>query len=160
MPNVQYRPETPIHWPLIMFFWQFLISLASGGLAGGCISIIANRLFHRRALRTEFYPKVVDLFSAYAVRIEQPEGRYWKTTVGLEPAPGDEEFVSHRARFLVSDVVRFNELREARELRKRLAATLNPQGAQMGSQIITDLVPDMNALHECVKILHKKLKLD
>ena len=36
-----------------------LVSIISGGLAGGIVSAISNRIFHWRALRTQFYPERV-----------------------------------------------------------------------------------------------------
>jgi hypothetical protein len=41
-----------------------LVSIMSGGLAGGIVSAISNRIFHWRALRTQFYPKLSSVLSA------------------------------------------------------------------------------------------------
>ena len=71
----------------------FLASFLGGGLAGGLVNVIANRFFHWRTLRTQFYPKVNNIYSAYVIRMEKPEGRYWVTIVGNNPSAEDEEFV-------------------------------------------------------------------
>ena len=57
-----------------------LVYFISGGLAGGIVSAISNRIFHWRALRTQFYPKLNNMHSAYVIRFSetpQGQGRYW-----------------------------------------------------------------------------------
>lgn len=135
-----------------------LVSFISGGLAGGIVSAISNRIFHWRAIRTKFYPKLEDIYAAYAIRMQKPEGRYWVTIVGQNPSSGDEDFVSHRTNF-VADLVEFNELKEARVLRKAMLD--NTMKAKHTPGVLTklDLSPEAIALDSCLKIVHKKLKL-
>src|ERR1700733_6329604 len=134
-----------------------LVSIISGGLAGGIVSAISNRIFHWRALRTQFYPKLSNMFSAYIIRFEKPNGRYWVNIVGQKPSNEDEEFVEHRSNF-VSELVAFNELKEARVLRKAILDN-SMQNLSPGSTSKLDLGPEANALNECLKVLHKKLNL-
>jgi len=90
-------------------------SVLGGGLAGACVSVAFNRLFHWRELRTKFYPVLNNIYSAYVIRMAKPEGRYWTTIVGNIPSPEDEVFVDHRSSFL-SELVQYNELKEVRVL--------------------------------------------
>jgi hypothetical protein len=134
-----------------------LVSIISGGLAGGIVSAISNRIFHWRALRTQCYPKLSNMYSAYIIRFEQPNGRYWTNIVGDNPSDADKEFVEHRSNF-IGDLVTYNELKEARVLRKTILDNSN-QSLSPGSTLKLDLGPEANALSECLKVLHKKLKL-
>jgi hypothetical protein len=81
-----------------------MASVLGGGLAGACVSVFFNRLFHRRELRTKFYPVLNNMHSAYVIRMENPEGRYWTTIVGNMPSPEDDEFVDHRSTFLPANL--------------------------------------------------------
>jgi hypothetical protein len=47
-----------------MDYGQLIASILSGGLAGGSVSTFANRIFHWRALRTQFYPKLSNIMAA------------------------------------------------------------------------------------------------
>ncbi len=134
-----------------------LVAIISGGLAGGIVSAISNRIFHWRALRTQFYPKLSNVYSSYIIRFEKPNGRYWVNIVGHNPSDEDEEFVDHRSNF-ISELVAFNELKEARVLRKAILDNSN-QNLSAGSTLKLDLGPEANALNECLKVLHRKLKL-
>jgi hypothetical protein len=141
-----------------MNFAGILASLLGGGLAGGCMSVFLTRVFHRRELRTKFYPKVSDMCSAYAVRMQSPEGGYWVTVVGNIPASEDQQFVDHRSSF-ISDLVEFNELREARLLRRCLLENQMRADHTPGVKIKLDLAPESQALVVCLQKLHKKLKI-
>lgn len=88
-----------------------LVSIISGGLAGGIVSAISNRIFHWRALRTQFYPKLSNMYSAYIIRFEKPNGRYWVNIVGQNPSNEDEEFVEHRSIF-ISELVALRQFIE------------------------------------------------
>src|ERR1700686_2173756 len=134
-----------------------LVAIISGGLAGGIVSAISNRIFHWRALRTQFYPKLSNIYSAYIIRFEQPNGRYWTHIVGNNQSDGDEEFVEHRSNF-IGALVTYNELKEARVLRKAILDNSN-HNLSPGSALKHDLGPEAGALNECLKVLHKKLKL-
>jgi len=135
-----------------------LVAIVSGGLAGGIVSAISNRVFHWRAKRTEFYPKLNNMYAAYMIRFEQPNGRYWEHVIGKEPLDADRDFVDHRSKF-IQELIAFNELKEARVLRKAMLDNSMPKNVSEGSTEKMDLAPEMNALNECIKVLHKKLKL-
>jgi hypothetical protein len=135
-----------------------LASLLGGGLSGAFISLAFNRLFHRRDLRTKFYPALNNMFSEYVIRMEKPEGRYWTNVVGYVPAPEDEEFVEHRSNF-IGDLVQYNELKEVRLLRKRILDNATSGDHTPGKVAKLDLTPESTALNACLNTLHKKLKL-
>jgi len=61
---------------------QIVVSIFSGGLAGGCVGAFSNRIFHWQEMRKQFYPELNNLHSAYVIRMERPEGRYLTTTIG------------------------------------------------------------------------------
>ena len=139
-----------------------LISFVSGGLAGGIVSVIFNRVFHWRALRTQFYPKLNNMYCAYVVRFNetpQGRGRYWVTVVGQNPKPEDEEFIDQRSVF-IHDLIAFNELKEARKLRQAILDNAGREHVTPGILSKLDLQPEATALDECMKVLHQKLKLD
>ncbi len=136
--------------------WGILASVVSGGLAGALVNGILNRYFYLRALRTKFYPKLLNLFTAYAIRMEKPGGRYWKTIVGLSPASEDEEFVEHRSLF-ISKIVRFNELKEARVLRQAFIQNMFAEKTTSGLPWELDLKPEIDALGQCLGTVSKKL---
>ena len=135
-----------------------MASLLGGGLAGAFVSVASNRIFHWRALRTKFYPVLNNMHSAYVIRMEKPEGRYWTTIVGYVPAPQDEGFVEHRASF-ISDLIKYNELKEVRVLRKRLLDNAASSDHNWGEAATLDLAPESGALNDCLCTLHKKLKI-
>jgi len=135
-----------------------MASVLGGGLAGACVSVFFNRLFHWRDLRTRFYPVLNNMFSAYVIRMENPEGRYWTTIVGNVPSPEDEDFVEHRASFL-GDLVQYNELKEVRILRTKLLNNSASGNHNRGEVLKLDLAPESAALHACMITLHKKLKI-
>jgi hypothetical protein len=134
-------------------------SVLGGGLAGGCVNVLHNRASHARDLRTKFYPVLNNMHSAYIIRMENPEGRYWTIVVGYVPSKEDEEFVSHRAQF-VSDLIQFNELKEVRKLRKVIMDKFFEGHDAPGSTVKYDLAPECKALSDCLDTLHKKLDLD
>jgi hypothetical protein len=141
-----------------MDFVQIITSLVSGGLAGGSVSTLLNRVFHRRALRTQFYPKVNNVWSAYVIQFAKEGGRYLIQKPGWAPTPEMEPFVETRGSFMM-ELVEFNELKEARELRRKMAE--NQAKAQAGPEgtVSTDLTPEYEAISKCFHTLHKKLKL-
>jgi hypothetical protein len=99
-----------------------------------------------------------NMYAAYAIRMENPEGRYWKNIVGNNPAPEDEDFVDHRSSFL-SDLVQFNELKEVRLLRTKMLDNQSGSNHIRGEESTLDLAPEAAALNACLVKLHKKLKL-
>jgi hypothetical protein len=66
--------------------------------------------------------------------------------------------VEHRIDF-IQGLIAFSELKEARKLRQ---AILDNSLKAKPDPILTkiDLQPEATALDECMKVLHKKLKLD
>lgn len=135
-----------------------MASFLSGGLAGALVSVASNRISHWRALRTKFYPVLNDMHSAYLIRMEKPNGRYWTTIVGYLPAPKDKDFVEHRASF-ISDLIQYSELKEVRILRKRLLDNAASGDHNQGEEAMLDLAPESAALNDCLWTLHKKLKI-
>jgi hypothetical protein len=138
---------------------SFAVSLLGGGLAGGCLSIWYQHRKRIRDLRTQFYPKLNNIHSAYLIRMEKKEGRYWTTIVGNVPSNEDAEFVDHRAQFL-SDLIQFNELDEARRLRQTMLDNAMKGHHTPGLLTKVDLKPEAEALGKCMQILHLELKLD
>jgi hypothetical protein len=134
-----------------------MTSALCGGLAGACVSVAFSRVFHWRELRTKFYSVLNNMISAYVIRMENLEGRYWTTVVGNLPAPEDEDFVDHRSSFM-SDLVQYNELKEERILRKQLLDNAMSGNHNAGEIATLDLAPESTALHACLITLHKKLK--
>lgn len=135
-----------------------IASVLGGGLAGACVSVTYNRFSRWRELRTRFYPALNNMYAAYVIRMENPAGRYWKTVVGNNPAPEDEDFVDHRSSFL-SDLVQFNELKEVRVLRKKMLDNQIGGNHNRGEEATLDLSPESAALNACLVKLHKKLKI-
>jgi hypothetical protein len=121
--------------------------------------VLHNRLSRARDLRTKFYPVLSDMYSAYIVRMENPQGRYWMIVVGRIPAKEDEDFVNHRSHF-ISDLIQFNELKEARMLRKAILDNFGKGDHTRDSTVKYDLLPERKALGDCVQTLHKKLNID
>jgi hypothetical protein len=139
-------------------FLGILASLVGGGLSGGCVSLFFNRLWHLRAQRTQFYPKVNNLYSAYVIRFQNPTGRYWVNIVGNNPSPADAQFVRHRSEFIM-DLVQFNELKEARALRQKMVGNSMTGHGMTGLPNTLDLGPEEIALKTCLGNLQKKLGL-
>jgi hypothetical protein len=138
---------------------QLVASIVSGGLAGAVVSVTSSRIFYRRALRTKLYPKVSNLYTAYLVRMESPEGQYWTGRVGFQPHQEDREFIDQRTAVAL-DLIEFNELEEARKLRRTLIETMSSVEVKQGEPFKSDLKPELDAISECMNILHKKLRLD
>ncbi|HEV2194037.1 MAG TPA: hypothetical protein VGR55_00505 [Candidatus Acidoferrum sp.] len=144
-----------------MVLLALLVSLAGGGLAGGVVSVFYNRSVRRRVLRTDFYPKLNNMFSAYMIRFSETpggQGRYWVNVVGDLPKGADRDFVERRSDF-IGGLIAFNELEEARVLRTAILDNV-PKEAKTGSTSKLDLQPELNALETCMRVLHEKLKLD
>jgi hypothetical protein len=135
-----------------------LASVLGGGLAGACVSVAFNRLFHRQDLRIKFYPVLNNMHSAYVIRMENPEGRYWTNIVGNMPAVEDADFVEHRSDFL-EELVKYIELKEVRALRRQLAANMISGNHKVGEVSKLDLTPEAAAVGLCLVTLHKKLKI-
>lgn len=122
-----------------------IASLIGGGLSGASVSVISNRIFHWRVLRTKFYPVLNNMYAAYAIRMQNPSGRYWITIVGYNPSPEDEKFVEHRSSF-IAELVQYNELKEVRILRKQLLDNMVRGNHTQGEELKLDLLPESKAL--------------
>jgi hypothetical protein len=145
-----------------MVLLALLVSLAGGGLAGGVVSVLYNRSVRHRTLRTDFYPKLNNMYSAYVIRFNETprgQGRYWVNIVGNNPDDADKDFIDHRSNF-IGDLVAFNELEEARVLRTAILDNSLKEHTTPGIMSKLDLQPELEALDACLKVLHKKLKLD
>lgn len=81
---------------------------------------------------------------------------------GYLPAGEDLKFVEHRSDF-IHGLVEFNELEEARELRKKLVenmiASVTVVDANDNSGKATDLMQEYRAVEHCHDVLHRKLRL-
>ena len=138
---------------------QLAVSILGGGLAGGSVNVLFNRIFYWRSLRIKFYPQLSHMLSAYALRIgNDPEGRYMKQTVGRVPLPDDDKFLRHRGSFMVG-IVEFTELREARNLRRTILSNQHLKEEPTDTVITTDLMPEYEAVNLCMEIVDKKLDL-
>jgi hypothetical protein len=135
-----------------------LASVLGGGLAGACVSVAFNRLFHRQDLRIKFYPVLNNIHSAYVIRMQNPEGRYWTNIVGNLPSPEDADFVEHRSNFL-DELVQYIGLKEVRVLRRQFAANMMSGNHKVGEVSKLNLTPEATALTLCLVTVHKKLKI-
>ncbi len=133
-----------------------LVAIITSGLVGGVVSTIFNRVFHERALRTKFYPKVGNMAGVYAIRFKQPNGRYWVSIVGNKPLDADRDFVEQRSHFMASELVEFTELIEVKVLRKVFLYN-SLHNLSPGSTSKHDLYPEYRAMDDCMKAMHKKL---
>ncbi|MGB6386869.1 MAG: hypothetical protein WBD25_18110 [Terriglobales bacterium] len=130
------------------------------GLAGGSVSALINRWFHWRDMRIKFYPILNDIHSAYVIRFQNPRDRFLVQVVGDEPRPENREFINHRSNFIVSDLIKFNELKEVRKLRKAIIDNQLTEHRLSGVLTKLDLAPEQQAMEQCLRTLHKKLKID
>ncbi len=135
-------------------------AILGGGLSGACVSVIFNRLSRWRELRTRFHAVLRNMFSIYFIRLSHPEWPYLTSVVCI-PAPAeDKEFIEGRSSF-VDDLVQFNELREARLLRRRLLdnGEMKLDDIKPGRVLKVNLVPEVTALETCLFTVQKKLNL-
>jgi hypothetical protein len=135
------------------------VSILGGGLAGGCVNVVSSRMARRRDLRTKFYPKLNNMWSAYLVRMQNPQGRYWTLMVGKIPLEEDRPFIEHRVAFM-SELVDFNELKEVRTLRTAFLNHMRSGDHTPGIVRQVDLKPEADALDACLRVLHDKLHLE
>jgi hypothetical protein len=140
--------------------WMVIVlSFCSGGFAGSCLTFFANWLSRQRVLRTEFYPILNNMFSAYVIRMERPEGRYVRNVVGYLPEEQDLGFVNHRSDF-IQGLVKYNELKEVRDLRKSFGQNMMQGEHKHGQPATLDPAPESAALSLCMAVLHKRLNLN
>jgi hypothetical protein len=91
--------------------------------------------------------------------MENSQDRNLIRTVGQLPLPNDANFVRHRGAFL-SGLIDFTELKETRVLRQKLLANEMANGSETNDTVIqTDLMPEYDALLECVRKVQEKLRL-
>ena len=137
----------------------FWVSLLGGGLAGGIVNVGVSRYFYLRGLRTRFYPKLNDLVSEYVVRIAML-GKSISLEKVFMPDPVNKEFIEHRATFILT-LTDFNELKEVRDLRKIILKNQTPERTKnTEDDIIVDLGLELDALNECLSLVHKKIGFD
>jgi hypothetical protein len=132
-----------------------LVAIISGGIVGGVVTAIFNRVFHERALRTKFYPKVGNMAGVYMFRFMQPNGRYWVHIVGDKPLGADRDFVEQRSHFW-TELVEFTELKEVQVVREVFLHN-SLHNLSRGSTMKHDLYPEYRAMEDCMKAMHKKL---
>jgi len=137
----------------------FVVSLIGGGAVGGLINVAYQWRNRQRDLRTAFYPVLNDMNAAYLIRTQQqPGGKELIQTPGVAPLGADRDFVNHRTAFL-SDLIKYTDLKEVIVLRQKILDNAF-KGAGSTGPVKTNLVPEAQAIEECMRVLHKKLKLD
>jgi hypothetical protein len=136
----------------------FVVSLIGGGAVGGLINVAYQWRNRKKDLRTTFYPMLNDMNAAYLIRMEQPGGNELVQTPNVAPLGADRDFVNHRTAFL-SDLIKYNDLTEVIVLRQRMLDNAFQAAGTVGP-VKTNLVPEAKAIDECMRVLHKKLKLD
>jgi hypothetical protein len=82
--------------------WQLAISLVSGGLAGGSVSTISNRISYRQSLRTKLFPKLIDMYSAYVIRMEEWDRKTLVQHSDFLQDMQNKAFVAHRSNFIMA----------------------------------------------------------
>ncbi len=137
----------------------FVVSLIGGGAVGGLINVAYQWRNRQRDLRTAFYPVLNDMNAAYQIRMQQqPGGKELIQTPDVAPLGADRDFVDHRTAFL-SDLIKYTDLKEVIILRQKILDNAF-KGAGSTGTVTTNLVPEAQAIDECMRVLHKKLKLD
>jgi hypothetical protein len=111
-----------------------------------------------RFLRTAFYPVINNMNAAYLIRMGQPGGKELVQTPDQAPLGADRDFVNHRTAFLM-DLIKYTDLKEVIILRQKILDNAF-HGAGSTGPITTSLVPEAQAISECMQVLHRKLKLD
>ena len=133
-----------------------LVAIISGGLVGGVVTAIFNRVSHWRALRRKLLREVSNMCVAYLIRFKQPNGRYWEHIVGNKPLDADRDFVEQRSHF-IGELDEFTELEEARVLMKAILYN-SFHKLPSGSTRKLDVYPEARAMRDCVNVLGKKLQ--
>ena len=140
-----------------MEFGPLVVSVIGGGAVGGLINVAYQWRNRQKDLRTAFYPVINDM-NAYLIRMEHPGGKELVQTPDQAPLGADRDFVNHRTAFL-TDLIKYTDLKEVIILRQKILDNAF-HGAGSTSQLTTNLVPEAQAIGECMKVLHRKLKLD
>lgn len=137
----------------------FVVSLIGGGACGGLLNVAYQWRNRQRDLRTAFYPVLNNMNAAYLIRFDQhPGGKELVQTPDVAPLGADRDFVNHRTAFL-SELIKYTDLKEVVILRQKILDNAF-KGAGSSGPVTTNLVPEAQAISECMNILHKKLKLD
>jgi hypothetical protein len=137
----------------------FVVSLIGGGAVGGLINVAYQWRNRQRDLRTAFYPVLNNMNAAYLIRMQQqPGGNELVQIPDKAPLGADRDFVDHRTAFL-SDLIKYTDLKEVIILRQKILDNAF-KGAGSTGPVTTNLVPEAQAIDACMRVLHKKLKLD
>jgi hypothetical protein len=134
-----------------------VVSLIGGGAVGGLINVAYQWRNRQKDLRTAFYLVINNMNAAYLIRMEQPGGEKLVQTPNQAPLGADRDFVNHRTAFL-TDLIKYTDLKEVKILRQKILDNAF-QGAGSTGPVTTKLVPEAQAIEECMRVLHKKLKL-
>jgi hypothetical protein len=138
---------------------QLIVSILSGGLAGGCVSAAANRMFHWRSLRAAFYPKLEDVIGSYVAQFVRWGQNHVYSADDKHKSEDDENFFRLRDTF-VKEMRSFFELKEVRTLASAFKANLpkvSPAGVFPEWKISLD--PEFQALMKCSHRLKNKIGL-
>lgn len=135
-----------------------VVSFIGGGAVGGLINVAYQWRNRQRDLRTAFYPVINNMNAAYLIRMGQPGGKQLVQTPDQAPLGADRDFVNHRTAFLM-DLIKYTDIKEVIILRQKILDNAF-HGAGSTGPVITNLVPEAQAINECMKVLHRKLKLD
>ena len=137
----------------------FVVSLIGGGAVGGLLNVAYQWRNRQRDLRTAFYPVLNNMNAAYLIRMQQqPGGKNLVQIPDKAPLGADRDFVEHRTAFL-GELIKYTDLKEVIILRQRILDNAF-HGAGSAGPVKTNLVPEAQAIDECMRVLHKKLKLD
>jgi hypothetical protein len=89
---------------------------------------------------------------------QQPGGKELIQTPDAAPLGADRHFVDHRTAF-VSDLIKYTDLKEVIILRQKILDNAFKDARSTGP-VTTNLVPEAQAINDCMRVLHKELKLD
>jgi hypothetical protein len=136
----------------------FVASLIGGGAVGGIINVTYQWRIRQKDLRTKFYTVLGNMNAAYLIRMEQPGGKELVQIPNQAPLGADRDFVDHRTAF-VSELIQYCDLKEVIVLRQKILDNAF-HGVGSTGPVKTNLVPEAQAIDECMRLIHKKLKLD
>jgi hypothetical protein len=138
---------------------SFAVSLIGGGAVGGLINVAYQWRNRKRDLRTAFYPVLNNMNAGYLIRMEQQRGgKELVLTPGIAPLGADRDFVTHRTAFL-TDLIKYTDLKEVIILRQKILDNAF-KGSGSAGPVTINLVPEAQAIEECMSVLHKELKLN
>jgi hypothetical protein len=135
-----------------------VVSFIGGGAVGGLMNVAYQWRNRQMDLRTAFYSLVNNMNAAYLIRMEQPGGKELVQIPDKAPLGADRDFVEHRTAFL-GELIKYNDLNEVIILRQKILDN-GFKGAGSAGPVKTNLFTEAQAISECMRVLHKKLKLD